>query len=316
MSVQEVTFPLVPRGRVVGLAYGSMQSARRGTGFDIAGARPYEPGDVFGSIDWRSSARLSSARDADEFIVRLRYAEQAPRVVVVADRRPAMALYPSDLPFLSKPAALRAVGELIADSAVAARGFVGYLDLANVAHPDPAERTALFWRPPYSQRGYWRVKERHLAHGSFFAPEDNLEQALEHLGQVRQTVPAGTFVFVLSDFLAGPGPEAWLSARENRWDVVPVVIQDPTWEASFPDVGRVTLPIADPATGRVRPVRLTRREARRLRAQNEERLERIVYEFRTLDLEPVVVTTADRSELLEAFLLWSAQRRTTVRQGW
>src|SRR5438105_11044921 len=316
MAVQEVTFPLVPRGRVVGLAYGSMQSARRGTGYDVAGSRPYEPGDVLGAIDWGSSARISSAREADEFIVRLRYAEQAPRVVLVADRRPAMAHYPPELPFLSKPAALRTAGELIADSAIAARGFVGYVDLANVAHPDPAARTDLFWRPPYSQRGYWRVKERHLAHDSFFAPEDNLERALDHLAQVRQTVPAGTFVFVLSDFLTGPSAATWLSVKEHRWDVIPVVIQDPTWEASFPDVGRVTLPIVDPVTGRVRPVRLTRREARRLRREHEERLERIVYDFRVLELEPVIVTSDDRSEALESFLLWAAHRRTTVRHGW
>ena len=30
------------------------------------------------------------------------------------------------------------------------------------------------------------------------------------------------------------------------WDVVPVVVQDPVWERSFPDVGGVTLPLADP----------------------------------------------------------------------
>ena len=40
------------------------------------------------AIDWAASARLSAARGADEFVVREFFAEQAPRVVVVCDRRP------------------------------------------------------------------------------------------------------------------------------------------------------------------------------------------------------------------------------------
>ena len=66
----------------------------------------------------------------------------------------------------------------------------------------------------------------------------------------------GTFVFVLSDFLPAPSREMWLIAVEHRWDVVPVVIQDPTWEQSFPDVSGIVVSLRDPGTGRVTPVRL------------------------------------------------------------
>src|SRR5882672_10612843 len=100
-----MTFPLVPRRRLIGLAFGSVRSARRGLGSDVAGSRPYHPGDDVDSIDWNASAKLSAARFSDEFIVRERFAEEAPRVVVVADRRPAMQLFPPELPWLSKPAA-------------------------------------------------------------------------------------------------------------------------------------------------------------------------------------------------------------------
>ena len=71
----ELTFPLVPRRRLIGLAFGLVQSARRGTGSDVASSRPYQPGDDVDTIDWAASARLSSARGTDEFIVREHFAD-------------------------------------------------------------------------------------------------------------------------------------------------------------------------------------------------------------------------------------------------
>ena len=59
--------------------------------------------------------------------------------------------------------------------------------------------------------------------------------------------PPGSFVFVLSDFLDAPSRETWLTAVEHLWDVVPVVIQDPTWEQSFPDVSGIVVPLRDRA---------------------------------------------------------------------
>ena len=102
-----------------------MHSARRGLGSDVAGSRPYLPGDDMDAIDWAASARLSSARGTDEFIVRERFAEEAPRVVVVCDRRAGMGLYPEGLPWLRKPEAVAVAVELILSSAARARGFAG-----------------------------------------------------------------------------------------------------------------------------------------------------------------------------------------------
>ena len=115
------TFPLVPRWRVAGLPFGEQRSLRRGPGSDVAGSREYGPGDPVSKIDWYASARLSSARGGDVFVVREKYAEEAPRVVVLCDRRPAMALYPPEFPWLSKPAAVSAVADAIVVSALAAR---------------------------------------------------------------------------------------------------------------------------------------------------------------------------------------------------
>lgn len=303
MLVAEPTFPLVPRRRLIGLSFGAMHSARRGIGSDVAGSRPYRPGDDVDAIDWNASARLSSARGADEFIVREHYAEEAPRVVVVSDRRPAMSHFSEPLPWLSKPRALEAAASLVFGSAGAARSFVGYLDYA--------EGDA-FWRAPRSQRRLWRIEDRL----GFRAPDDNLARSLRFLAERREALPSGSFVFLLSDFLAPPTEPEWVAALEQRWDLVPVVIQDPVWEASFPDVSGIVVPIADPASGRVTPVRLGRREALERRSRHERRRERLLAALRGLGLEPVIVSSSDRVDVLRAFLAWSEERAYWRGRGW
>ena len=81
-----------------------MRGARRGAGSDIAGSRPYVPGTIrIGSTGPPRAA--SAARGTDEFIVREYFADEAPRVVICVDRRPAMGICPPGLPFLHKDAA-------------------------------------------------------------------------------------------------------------------------------------------------------------------------------------------------------------------
>jgi uncharacterized protein (DUF58 family) len=277
-------------------------------GSDVAGSRPYRPGDDIDAIDWAASARLSSARGQDEFVVRERFAEEAPRAVLVCDRRPAMGLYPPGLPWLSKPQAMVAAGSLIAESVVRSRGLVGYLDFANGDEP--------FWRPPASKAELHHVKERHLHWPRFDAPQDNVGRALRHLQDLKGALTPGSLLFVLSDFLLDPDEAVWTSALERRWDLVPVLIQDPVWEASFPDVHAVTVPVADPETGKVRPVRITRRAARARREENEARRERVVTWFRGFGLDPVIVDSSDHGHVLGAFLTWADQRMWERRRGW
>src|SRR5215470_862609 len=117
-----LAFPLIPSRRGSGLEVAGRTSRRRGSGSDIASTRAYRRGDAVKLIDWAASARLSSARGADEFVVRDHYAEDAVRVAVIIDRSPSMALYPEALPWLHKPAAVRLAGAAIVESAVAANG--------------------------------------------------------------------------------------------------------------------------------------------------------------------------------------------------
>ena len=288
-------FPLVPRRRVIGLAFGGVRSARRGVGSDVASTREYRPGDDVAWMDWAASARLSAARGSDEFIVRERFADEAPRVVVLADRRPSMSVRASAARPLDKPQSILTALELIGASARHARSLTGYLDYAT---GEP------YWRPPRTeQRAQKGTFDR-----AFHAPADTVSLGLEFLGEHRRDLPTQAFVFVLSDFVVPPDLRTWQRALEHRWEVVPVLIQDPVWERTFPDVGGISVPYADPATGRVVPVYLSRREARRLRDEHESRWDLRVRDFRSLGLEPVAVHSHDYAEMLAAFLRWADLR--------
>lgn len=301
-------FPLVPRRRLLGLSFGAFHGTRRGIGTDVAGSRPYRPGDDRDAIDWAATARLSAARAADEFVVREHYADDAPRVVIVVDRRPEMALSSPDVPWLRKHEALRKAASLIADSAAEARGLVGYLDLADGADVP-------FWRPPSSSREPWSIRERHQVNPTYMAPEDNVALALEFLETHRRAVPGGSFVFVLSDFLVSPTREEWERAVEHRWDIVPVVIQDPLWEQSFPPVDGIVVPLTG-ADGRVRLVRLRAGESADRRREHEQRRAELLGGFVDLGIEPVTLSASDHDHVLSAFLAWGANRELDHGRGW
>jgi len=252
------------------------------------------PGDPVAAIDWYASARVSSARASEEFLVRERFADEAPAVVVVRDRRPEMALYAAPLPWLSKPMAAEAAQRAIVASARAARADVGYVDGSE-------------WLGA-GGRGQYRRAEERSSGLAFDAPPDGLERALRVLLRHRAGLAAGAFVFLLSDFLAPPSSDTWRRLRSLRWDVVPVVIQDPVFEQSFPVLPHVVVPVADPATGRVREVRLRRSTSAELRRRHERRLADLLRDLRRRGHDPVLLGTSDPVEVLAAFLAWAGRR--------
>ena len=292
------TFPLIPRRRVLGLPFGGLHSLRRGLGSDVAGSRPYQPGDDIDRIDWYASARLSLARGTEEFIVREHFADEAPRVVVLCDRRPSMSIFEDGWPWLRKPEAIRQAARVIGDSAVAARGLLGYFDEGD---------GSAYWHPPRSTHELGPVD----IDRPFGASADTLARGLRYLVDQRRDLPAGTFLFILSDFLELPSRDEWLYALERRWEMVPVVIQDPVWEQSFPNVGGTVVPFADPETGRVTLVRFSESEAQGRREANEGRLRDFLFALRALDMDPVVVSSHEWRDVVLAFLTWADQRLFT-----
>jgi uncharacterized protein (DUF58 family) len=298
-SHERRTFPLVPRRRLTGLPFGDLPSRRRGHGSEVIGSRLYEPGDPVSTIDWFASARLSEARGGDEFIVRDRAADEAPRVAIVLDRRPAMGLYPPPLPWLDKREAQRQAAISISASAAAARADVAALDFSG---------GDAWWLPPGRRDRTWLVAER-AGNAPFDAPEDTILRSLGFLEQRRTDMPGGTFLFVLSDFLVEFSVEAWLGAVGHGWDIVPVVIQDPVWERSWPPIGGVAVPVTDPRSGHVELVRLSRRQTSRRRAENAERYAALLAELESLGLRPVEIGASDPSSVDEEFLAWAEERR-------
>ena len=283
-------FPLVPRHRLTGGTFGGYHSLRRGQGTDLAGSRAYTPGDRLAWIDWNTSARVSALTNDDAFVVREFYADEAPRVIIVADHHPAMALYPYELPWLSKPDTLRGAARAIVTAAQAARAHVGYLDLSGVE----SRAGKSYWLAPRRLR-LAQIEQRLSA--AFDAPADALERAIRELMVRRHDVPAGCFVFVVSDFLRPPPLELWMRARALRWDLVPVIVQDPVWEQSFPLIGGSVVAISDPASGRVSAVRIGKREALRLRNAHVALLASLVQLFRHLEFDPVLLGTSDEQQL-------------------
>jgi uncharacterized protein (DUF58 family) len=304
VDAAELTFPLVPRWRPVGSAFGRLRAARRGIGSSVAGTRPYRPGDDPSLIDWKLSARLSSLRGEADFVVREDFADEAPRLVVLADRSPSMALYPAELPWLSKPDAVEAVWQVVSTTATRELGLAGYLDTAGGDG----------WFAPRSAYMFDTVTHRQAAAG-WDGGVDGLTAAFEQLAQSRRSLPAGTFVFVCSDYLTPPAPETWLRALGFRWDLVPVVVQDPIWEQSFPPADGLVVPFAE-AGGRVRLMRLRRRESRARRAANEARIERLLVDFRSLGLDPIVIGDATPTAVLRQFSDWAEARLANRRGEW
>jgi uncharacterized protein (DUF58 family) len=292
-------FPLVPRRRFLGVQFGRRRSSRRGDGDEIAGTRPYRPGDITAHIHWPASARLSEASGTDEFVVREFFAEQAPRVALVCDRRPAMAINPPPSPWLDKRGAVEAAVRLVAASATAEHGELAYVDASA--------------RRPAWLRGTGPLAER--IGGAYDAPDGSLRGALEALVRQGALLPVGSFVFVVSDFLDPVPARLWTRLRGLRWDVSPVIVQDPVWEQTFPAVGGVVLPLADPATGRVEDVWVGARQARERARANERRLEDLLGRFRRLGFDPVLVDTSEPLEVAGRFQAWAERRRRLWRVG-
>jgi uncharacterized protein (DUF58 family) len=301
--VAALAFPLVPARRGMGLDVAGRPSRRRGPGTDVASTRPYRRGDAVKLVDWAASARLSSARGSDEFVVRDHFAEDAVRVVVVLDRSPSMGLCGDGLPWLRKHDALQAVTASIVASAVAEGALLGFAEVGADIHVEPPRRDI----------GMRQALLHRAAVGEPDGAVDSVDRALALLARNAGRVPAGTFVFVVSDFLPPPGPDPIRRALAAGWDLVPVVVQDPVWERSFPDVAGVGLQLADPVTGSVSLVRLSRRQVRERREENERRWTTLGASLDTLGLDAVSVTSVAPDAVLAAFMAWAEGRVLRLR---
>ena len=140
------------------------------------------------------------------------YAEIAPRVIIVVDRHPSMGLYPSELPWLSKPDVLREAITAIVAAALAARAYVGYLDFAGGSEHDGRRRSGFAPHRLSTRRIMHRLTPQYDASRRRLGVVDRLSRS-----RLPRDVPAGSFVFVVSDFLRSPPDHVWSRARARNW---------------------------------------------------------------------------------------------------
>ncbi len=90
-----------------------------------------------------------------------------------------------------------------------------------------------------------------------------------------------------------------------------MIVQDPIWEQSFPDVSGAAVPFADASTGRVSLAAMREHEAAERREENETRFRELVREFHGLAMDPVVVSSHEHRDVVFSFLSWADQRLLT-----
>jgi uncharacterized protein (DUF58 family) len=286
---------LEPHARIIGSLFGDAPSRRRGQSDDVVGSRPYQVGDDVRRIDWATSARLSALRGEDHFVVRESYGEEAPIVCFAVDRSASMALYPREYPWLHKPDAVRRIGEIVALSAGHYHCPLAFLDADS-------------WRPPSTATGLDELVELIDGRG-YDRPEDTIDSLFGALRSVEHLLPGGSFVFCCSDFMHMPSPQALAMVVDANWTLVPVILQDPLWEQSYPEIaGEVALPVCD-ETGRFRLLRQSRAEVRERRATNEARLRRLDELFTAYEFPPIIVSDPGPAALGEALQSWNVRRR-------
>lgn len=296
------TFPVIPRKRISGLGIGEYPGQHRGQGHDFIEKRPYQPSDSTRNIDWKETAKRSAQRSIFSPHVRQFRQDEIMRAVIVVDRSPRMSWYPS--PWLSKPQVIVAAGCMIIDSIKRHHGLIGYLDYANWT-----ENSKPFWRSPNQETESDRVRNRNLLYKKFAAPENNMSLAIEWLFALKAHIPPESFIFLLSDFLVMPD-YSLLEVAAERWDLVPIVIQDPVLEASFP-VWRGKIPVWLPEVlpnGQRKASYLSALDAQAIRIEHQNRLRAIMKVFDYIKVHPITLFSADPEQVYDAFLGWSMLR--------
>lgn len=286
---------LEPHVRIIGSLFGSAASRRRGQSDDVVSGRPYVIGDDVRRIDWATSARLSAIRGEDHFVVRESYGEEAPIVCFTIDRSASMGLYPPEYPWLHKPDAVRQVAEVVALSANQYHCPLSFLDDES-------------WHPPSTTTGRAEIFE-FVDSRAYDSGEETLDSLFGLLRSVEHLLPPGTFIFCCSDFLQVPAERTLAMVADADWALVPVIVQDPLWEQSYPAVAaEVALPVLD-ESGRFRLLRQSKREVRRRREANEGRLRRLEELFTGYGFPPVIISELGVEAFAEALRSWNLRRR-------
>jgi len=215
--------------RVNSLQTGAYVSHFRGRGMEFDESRPYQPGDDPRSIDWRVTARSTTA------YTKLFREERERPVLVMVDLRAGMHFATRGC-FKSVNASRAAA--LLAWAAHHRGDRLGGLIFGDTVHrelkPRLGRQAALRFVHALVEHPDWQRREHS-------AGDDSGDALTMALGSLRRVARPGSLVVVLSDFagLTRIG-QSYLSAVARHNEVLAVVLNDP-FERQLPPPGRYRL---------------------------------------------------------------------------
>ncbi len=215
--------------RIKSLQSGAYVSHFRGRGMEFDESRPYQPGDDPRSIDWRVTARSTTA------YTKLFREERERPVLLVVDLRANMHFATKGC-FKSVNASRAAA--LLSWAAHHRGDRLGGIIFGDTTHrelkPRLGRQAALRFVHELVAHPDWESGEREASSGD----EQPLVQAMSAL---RRVARPGSLVVVLSDFLGfSRAAQSYLSSVARHNEVLAVVLDDP-FEQKLPPPGRYRL---------------------------------------------------------------------------
>lgn len=219
--------------RVNSLQTGAYVSHFRGRGMEFDESRPYQPGDDPRSIDWRVTARSTTA------YTKLFREERERPVLVMVDLRASMHFATQGC-FKSVNASRAAA--LLAWSAHHRGDRLGGLIFGDTVHrelkPKLGRQAALRFVHQLAEHPDWNVRERPDG-------DDGEMQLTQAMSSLRRVARPGSLVVVLSDFQGLSRPaQSYLSSVARHNEVLALFLNDPI-ERELPPPGRYRLVAGD-----------------------------------------------------------------------
>jgi len=249
--------------RVNSMQTGAYVSHFRGRGMEFDESRPYQPGDDPRSIDWRVTARSTTA------YTKLFREERERPVLVVADLR-------SNMHFATR-GCFKSVNASRAAALLSwAAHHRGGLIFGDTTHrelkPRLGRRAALRFVHELVNHPDWENRER--------APDTDPEAALtQAMSALRRVARPGSLVVVLSDFLGfSRAAQSYLSSVARHNEVLAVFLNDPL-ERELPPPGRYRLVSRDDELAIDTIAKSARRDYRHAFTQRSEELEAFCHRY-------------------------------------
>jgi uncharacterized protein (DUF58 family) len=209
---------------------GTFPSAKKGAGgIEFAGFREYQPGDAVRSISYRESLKRC------RYFVRENIVEKGAVCLFIIDRSASVLFGPSGI---SKWEMENRILDILAPAIAKNNNQVGFLITTDCVEQ--------YFAPKF---GVKSAAER-LTLISYYQPKSkltDLNAAFQFI--LERNIPAD-LIFVLSDFYAENPLEDSLKALSGKYDVILLLLKDPSETTSFPEVKGGMIAFKDLETGK------------------------------------------------------------------